>query len=250
MNKYKGSAGLKRLLAELADVEAKDASAGMVDHEMLSLMVNRVLNGEDIAKRYPTFYRKLLGDTDLREAFLDALEAIETERTNRQLPSPFGKKAELTFLGRQRTQPVLELRESHQWRTTWQTTLEQIQAIFSPSELAYRSSPGLLEDPWFPLLRDEIKIEGSTYAVALECTLADIGDILSAYLNLAVTLGTNADKQNFPIQANLHWGDYQESILIMEEGRARFPDIALDKVLDESQQNIRSGLTLVIETTS
>ncbi len=231
-------------------METKDASAVTVDNEMLSLMINRVLKGEDIAKRYPTFYRKLLGDTDLRQAFLDALESIEAEQAHQQLPMPEPEKAKLTFLGNQRIRPILELRESHQWRTTWQTTLEQIQAIFSPSKLAYRSVPDLFEDPWFLLLRDEIEVEGSTYAVALECTLADIGEALSAYLNLAVTLGTTADKQNFPIQASLHWGDYQESVLITEEGRARFPDISLDKVMDESQQNIKSGLNLIIETAS
>lgn len=251
MNKHKRPVGIKRLLVELAEVQAQDSSMAMVDNEMLSLMVNRVLNGEDISKRHPAFYRKLLGDAGLRQAFLDALISIEAEQAHQQFPMPDPKKAGLTFLASQRIRPILELREAHQWRTIWQATLEQIQAVFSPSELAYRSDPVLFEDPWFPLLRDEIEVEGSTYAIALECTLAgNAGESLSAYLNLAVTLGTTTDRQNFPIQASLQWGDYQENILLTEEGRARFPDIPLSEIMDESLQNIKSGLNLILETAS
>ncbi len=251
MNGHKRSAGMKRLLDELAEVNTKGASAAMVDNEMLSLMINEVLKGEDISKRYPAFYQKLLGDADMRQAFIDVLESIETEQAHQQIPLPNSGRASLNFLAGQPTRPSLEILARHKWRTTWQRTLEQIQALFSPSELAYRSDPGLFEDPWFTLLRDEIEVEGSAYAVALECTLAgNVNDVLSAYLNLAVTLGTTSDGPNFPLQASLQWGGYQESVLITEEGRARFPDIPLSKVLDETQQNVKSGLNLIVQTAS
>ena len=247
-NKHKSPVDMKRLSDELAEIDAGKSSAAMVDNEMLSLMVNRVLKGEDISKRYPAFYRKLLNDAGLRQAFIDALELIEIEQTHQLLPIPNSKKASLTFLTNSPTQSALEILEEHKWRTTWQRTLEQIQAIFSPPELAYRADPSLYEDSWFTLLRDEIDVEGTIYTVALECTLAGDVNAISTYLSLAVTLGTASSKPNFPLQARLQWGGYQKSVRIAEEGRAKFPDIPLNIILDDNHQSIKSGLSLTLET--
>jgi len=114
--------------------------------------------------------------------------------------------------------------------------------------LAYRADPSLYEDSWFTLLRDEIDVEGTIYTVALECTLAGDVNAISTYLSLAVTLGTASSKPNFPLQARLQWGGYQKSVRIAEEGRAKFPDIPLNIILDDNHQSIKSGLSLTLET--
>lgn len=65
---------------------------------MLSLVVNDALEGVDIARRYPAFYRLLLADPRLRWAFLEALEIREKEEDGEleSLPDPLD--VDLAFL--------------------------------------------------------------------------------------------------------------------------------------------------------
>lgn len=65
---------------------------------MLSLVVNDALEGVDIARRYPTFYRRLLADPQLRRAFLEALEILEKDKTGELVPLPDQLDVDLTFL--------------------------------------------------------------------------------------------------------------------------------------------------------
>jgi hypothetical protein len=52
----------------------------------------------------------------------------------------------------------------------------------------------------------------------------------------------------FPLRASLSWGAYNESVLVAEEGRARFPDILLSDIFDPWEQHVRAGLSLTLET--
>ena len=129
-HKHKRPINIKRLSDDLAEIGARESSAAMVDNEMLSLIINSALNGEDISKRYPAYYRKLLSEVEFRQNFIDALELLEAERIHQLLPVPNSKKASLSFLIEQPTRPALEILQQHKWRTTWQRTLEQLQSIF------------------------------------------------------------------------------------------------------------------------
>jgi hypothetical protein len=244
------SAAIKKLADHLAVLDAQEGSTQAMESDMLSLLISGTLRGEDVSRRYPAFYRKLLENADLRQAFLDALESIEAERAGELVPLPGAASRSLDFLASQTSAPAVEMLEKENWRLTWRRSLEQIQAVFSPRELAYRADLSLIEDPWFTLVREEMAAAGSNFAVALECTISkDQEQALSTFLNLAVTLGSAPEPVQFPLRASLSWGAYNESVLVAEEGRARFPDILLSDIFDPSQGQVQAGLSLTLETT-
>lgn len=242
-------AALRTLIDQLASLDTGNEPALPKEVDMLSLLVSGALNGENIAQRYPLFYQRLLENAGLRQSFLDALESVEAERSGELLPVPGGTSARLDFLTHQTAATVTRIGEEKGWRITWQKTLEYLQAIFSPRELAYRADPAEAEDPWFTLLREEMTTDGRTYDVVLDCTLSGETDgALAAFLHLAVTFVEISDAAQFPLHASLEWGEYQERIQVLEEGRARFPDIPLSAIFDDQGAHLRSGFQLVIET--
>jgi hypothetical protein len=238
---------LKRLAEHLSALDSGSGTEPTMESDMLSLIISGTLNGEDIARLYPDFHQKLLENPELRQAFLDALESVEAERAGELTPMPGAEKTSLSFLEEPSPAPKIELFDGQTWRAKWQRTLEQLQGIFSPPQMAYRADPSLAEDPWFTLLREEMKVGGNTYDVLLDCTLSD-EDSLSTTLNLAVTLGSARDSAQFPLRADLEWGDYHESILLADEGRVRFPDIPLESVFDQAGAQLKAGFNLTLET--
>jgi hypothetical protein len=242
------SAALKKLAEHLAALDTRNDSILFMESDMVSLILSGTLNGENLPRQYPDFHRQLLGKPELRQAFLDALEAVEAERAGTMLPLP-DPETQLDFLARQPSAPVVQTLGEN-WRATLQRSLEQIQAVFSPPELAYRADP-MIEEPWFTLLREEITADEGTYTLALDCTLSDdLDNALAAYLTLAVTLNAPAVSARFPLRVNLQWGEYQESVWIAEERRARFPDITLVKIFDPALEELQAGLSLTLETAS
>jgi hypothetical protein len=239
---------LRTLLDQLVSLNTGNEPALAKEVDMLSLIVDGALNGENIAQRYPMFYQKLLENAGLRQAFLEALESVEAERFGALLPIPGGPSTSLDFLTRQRSEAVIETGQQNGWRATWQRTLEQLQAIFSPPEVAYRASQADVTDPWFTLLRDEMTAAGVTYDILLDCTLSTEHDAsLAAFLTLAVTLGNTGTLARFPLRANLEWGHYQGSALVTEEGRFPLPDIPVDSVFDETGSQLQAGFSLSLE---
>lgn len=238
----------RRLIEDLGKLNAQTQSAPTADNDMLSLVVSETIKGVDIPKRYPTFYQKLLSDPHLRGAFVDLLESFDDE--NQLAPNLKTAPADLDFLNQQLLEPKLEKITKNKWLVSWMQTVEQLQGIFSPPTLAFRKSLSLIDDHWFVLLREEIAIEGTLYTVDLESIFAEGGnDMLSTFLNLAVTFEADKDISKLPIQATLKWGSYQASILITQEGRARFPDIPFASVFDSALQKVASDLNFSLEIT-
>lgn len=244
------SAALKRLMDQLSGLETQPGSTLPKESDMLSLIVSEALRGEDLSRRHPAFFHTLLENAEVREAFLDALASIEAERAGQLTPLPGIPPIHLDFLDRETSSPIVEKRDQQNLRITWQRTLEQLRSIFSPLALVYRSDLDLLEDPWFTLLREELKSAEVTYDIALDCTLSTQSDnALAAYVSLAVNLDTVQKTASFPLRAELQWGDYQARMTLTEEGRLRLPDIPMDQILDPAQQ-LRAGLSLTLETLS
>jgi hypothetical protein len=244
------SAALKRLAEHLAGLDAEGGSALPMENDMLSLIVSGILNGENLAQRHPDFHQRLLENAELRQAFLDAIEAVEAERAGQLTPMP-APESRLDFLTRQPSAPRVINRSGSGWSLNWQRPLELLQAVFSPGELAYRMEQALIEDPWFTLLRDEITTLGNTYAVSLDCTVAaDADQALSVYLSLAVTPAGPPGPAGFPLRASLEWGDYLQSVDILEEGRVRFANIPLAMIFDPAMEKLQSGLNLTLESAS
>jgi len=244
------SAALKRLAERLTVFNLEDRVISPTESDMLSLVVSGTLNGEKLAQRFPDFYEKMLENAGLRQAFLDALESLEAERDGNLIPMP-APDTRLDFLTSQPPAPnVIHLDEKN-WRVLWQRPLAQIQAIFSPPELAYRAKQSLIEEPWVMLLREDIRVSGDTYSVALDCTPADEEEnALAVFISLAVTSGASREPAKFRLRARLAWGRYQEDVLIPAEGRMRFPNISFDKIFDPATESLTDGLSLTLETAS
>lgn len=239
---------VKRLAGDISQLDTSNLSGIIEDEEMLSLMVEEVLQGIDLARRYPSFYQKLLNNLDLRQAFLDVLESTEEEYP--PIPWAEGREANLGFLAEFSGQPVIA-NIGDNWRISWRRTRDQLQAIFFPYKLAYRSNSGLSEDLWFGLLREEIELNGLLYAIALECTFSEESqNALTTFLNVAITNGMMSPQPPFPVQISLQWGTYSETLRITEEGRVRFPDIPIDKVFDDERKKIDTELSLTLESIS
>jgi hypothetical protein len=246
-DRFNKQSAIRKLMDEFSHFNSQFSALSLEDDEMLSLIASEVVKGVDIAKRYPTFHRKLLNNADLRQVFLDLLQVLEQEKA----PVVVSNKttgSDLSFLNRQTPQPVFETLEQNNWRLVWQRTTEQLQGIFSSSKLAYRSDPDLFEDPWFTIVKEEVEIEKSLYTIALECTFSgDIENALSAFLNFAMMFGRNIPPSQFPIRATLQWGQYNETVSVSAEGRVKFPDIPFSFIYDNQSQKIRFDLNLALE---
>jgi hypothetical protein len=253
MNKKKNSLdpinqneAAQRLADDLIKFDARTTTR--VDDEMLSIIVDEAYRGIDISKRYPTFYRKLLVNPSLRQAFIDILESLEKEGENELIALPNRPNINLDFLKKHASKLIFEIIDQDNWRISWLRTFEQLQEIFTPQELAFRLDVDLIEDPWFTLLRKEFEVGKSRYTIVLDCTLSEKGnEALSPYLNIAVTLGAS-DQPKFPIHARLQWGEYNERIFIAEEGRVRLPDIPLSTTFDEEFNLVESELNFTLGT--
>jgi len=236
----------KRLAADMMAIDIQSSS--WVEDEMLSIIIDEAYQGIDISKRYPTFYRKLIENARLRQAFIDILELLEKEEQNELIALPNRPTINLDFLKKQSSEPIIEIIGQDKWRISWLRTFEQLQEIFTPQELAFRLDADLLEDPWFTLLRKEFEVGKSRYTIVLDCTLSENGDeALSPYLNIAVTLGAS-DQPKFPIHARLQWGAYDERIPLTEEGRIKLPDIPLSITFDEEFNLVETELNFTLKT--
>jgi len=238
----------QKLAVDLAGITSEISSIPMEENEMLSLIIDEALKGVDIKTRYSDFYRKLLSNAELRQVFLDTLEAIEAGKEGKLVPFPVGEKPDLAFLNKKSSQTGSQQIENEPWQITLQRTIQQLKNIFSPPQLAYRADANLFDDSWFTVLHDEIELGGSSYSILLECGISkETEDALSASLNIAMTLETATHSTGSPIFATLRWGEYSETLTIFEEGRTRFPDIPFSATFDNQNQEITSGLDLVLE---
>ncbi len=238
-----------KLLKHLAN---SDAAANLQegDEDMLAYMVGEAFRGVDIEARYPEFFKKLLGNLELRQAFLNALELLEKESANASEAPSEAIKPKLDFLHAQ--SPVSIQARSGGHRIEWQRGVDALRALFTPQELVFRrGDQGLMEETWFTLLRDEVEVEHNEYAVVLEGTFsAESANALEIHLQVAVTnLNTKAEESR-PIQASLSWGAYAASIGVPEEGRADFPSIPLADILDSESQDVAAELRLLLDVTS
>lgn len=222
----------------------------MPDHEdetLLSLAVDDALKGVDISTRYPAFFQHLLVDAALRRAFLETLEDLDSQPVS----LPIDSQPNLGFLSALTLQPIIEFVSSARWRLSWQATLDQIQQILFAADSfqpAYRSDD-YLEDNWFTLLRNEVDIDQTHASVVLEAVrLMTAPDQLQLHIAVGLTPDWATATDRLPdLRAQLIWGAYDQAVIITQRGRATFPPLPLNLVLDAASQRITAGLRLTVE---
>lgn len=213
---------------------------------MLSLVVNDALEGVDIARRYPTFYRCMLADPHLRWAFLEALELLEKDKAGELEPLPDDLDADLAFLEPAQPPPVIiKTGPSGGWRLAWQRPAAYLQSLLIDSLIArrpqYRAFANFLEDDRLTLVNDTVEMGGDEVGVLLEAVRpAGAPDLL--YLSLLITAET-VDS----LRATVEWGAFRETAVAQAFGRVTFPPLPLADVVDEVGQKIAAALCLTVE---
>lgn len=215
------------------------------DMEMFSLVLHDALLGMDISERYPTFWGRMMAAPSLYHAFIEALALLEADGRNAAPPLPPTTINELAFL--QKTPaPQREVGPSTtgSWRVTWQVLFDQLQQLlFATPDLVYRRAASLLEDESIILLHDEVTIADQPVEALLEA----IWPVEQPEL-LRLQLLAAGETPLPPLQASLHWGAYSHTAVLDAYGRAHFPPLRLDDILDEAGQLRATDLRLVLET--
>lgn len=217
------------------------------DEDMLTLMVDAVLNGVDIEVQHPSFYRKLLEHADLREHFLDLLDAAEALKTAEAVPA---KPVPPSFWQRL-TQPLIEqLTEAH-WRIQVRKTMSDLQEMFvaatTPEPGVVFRNPALsLDDIYIDLIRDEMQVANMMVNVFLQAK-QPLLDPDNLELDLRVY---GKDGTTLPmLEANLRWGSYDETaVLTPDISRVQFPPLSLDTVYNTDAEQVSAELHFVLST--
>lgn len=213
---------------------------------MLSLVVNDVLKGVDIAQQYPEFYKKLLANVELRQAFLDTLELLEMERTDTLQPLPQEASRDLAFLHNTADSPTIKGNTWHNLRLVWHKMVADLQELLASPQTtpAFRDGDSLLADPWLPLLHSELHVEDARLRVSLEATWpVEQPDVLKVLLSAAVS---DSDVDLSSLRASLQWGAYHESADLSPHGLATFPPLPRHLIFDEESQAITADLRLTL----
>lgn len=239
-----------QLLAHLSQSPQSSSTSDRENETLLSLAVDDALKGVDISIRYPAFFQQMLVDQDLRQAFLDTLEALEKHADDPIAISTVPQHT-FDFLLASIVKPIVEYVSPAKWRLSWQATLDQIQHTFFTAaqfEPAYRSND-YLEDNWVTLFRDEIEINQAQVNVVLEgVRLLAAPDMLQLQIAVGVTPDPGEMTERLPdLTAHLTWGPYDHLVTVTQRGRATFPPLPLSLVWDETNLRVTSDLRLIVE---
>lgn len=215
------------------------------DFEFLSLFIEEALNGVDVARRYSNYYQKLLTNRDLRRSFLDIIQLMEDDllHTLETLSEPV--RGNLQFL-------LEEKQIETSWQFKWQRSLEQLQEIFSPPQLAYRAASDLGSGEEIRVFQDEFIIDDNLrYSINISCVLSElIENGLDIFLNIGISTKNKIVHSSRPIEITLNWGNYKETALITKDGRHPLPTIPLNFIFDNSIEHVTSALELTIDIPS
>lgn len=232
------------LLALLAQhSQLPDADKG--DDEMLSLIVHEARAGVDIATQYAAFYQKMLTNPRLYQAFLDALDVLEIDNSQAPAVLPQPVSRDLSFLQKSTSRPpLIQQSEQGKWRLTWQLLQEQLSHLLFPApEPGYWRATPLLEDESIILLHEEVIVDSRTLELLLEAIRpVEQPEILRLQVLVAAT-----DDQLPSLVASVTWGRYAATAVLDAYGRAHFPPLSLDAILDVSGQLKSGDLQLTLE---
>lgn len=219
------------------------------NEEMLSLAVNDALNGIDIRTRYPGFYRQMLANVELRNAFLDALDILERSRNNSLEPLPTAPNRNLDFLKEATCRPSIEMPRPRQWRLRWQLSVEQLRRAFNAPEPVMRDGDDLWQEKWLTLFRSEVEVAAEKLVVSL-AAVQRIDQTGELTLNISVTSHSSGQSSTtlLPLQAEVQWGDYAATAVIADQSPTVFPTLPLTAVTDASGQLLAGDLHLKLET--
>jgi hypothetical protein len=237
-------------LDQTPDNEAGSPADPEGDELMLSLVVSDALAGEDIARLYPAFFRQMLVDEELREAFLDTLDILEKSRSGQLELLPGEPSADLSFLSQAPRSESAQADGAH-WRFFWRQTIEALQAILFSAGAG--ASPVYRQDdiyghPYFTLLNSEADAPGLKLAVLLEAEQPlDRPDELTPLLTVLLMSPYDEGRRPLTLAAHLRWGGYERRLRLRANSQATFDSLPMDEVLNTAHSQVIAALELALE---
>lgn len=218
-------------------------------------MVSEAARGINIVERYPVFHQRLLADPELQQRFQSSLDLLRRTRTNIRESLPGPPSRDLSFLPPRPRPTAAVTTDTKGWQATFQQTVAHLNALFFAPLPAMQTRQTwdlvLDEDNWFTLFRQRVIYTIDSWDVLLEGTPADDPEN-SLALAVMVTPTLNARLDTPGLQVALTWGCYQETVILGQTGRATFPLLALEAVLNETGSGVKDDLflTLAVPTLS
>ncbi len=220
------------------------------DEDLLSLIAFDAFQGIDIESQYPDFYRKMMSNELLHEAFLDMLMLLAEHPESvpvTAVPSPDTTQSPFANL-------QIKWPKPHQWQLIWEQTTQQLALAFgfTPSEQLLRTRDDTIfyEDDWYSLFHGDIDIEEQHYHVTLEGTrrLEASGE-LDIVLMVMISADTTVPAPSQSLLATLTWGSYTEAIDVTPNQPINFPPIQLQTVVDMDEKRFKEKLLFNLEPT-
>jgi hypothetical protein len=248
------SSGPIHELLEMLRQMQEEADAGKRDEEMLSLLVDDALRNTDIASRYPQFFKKLLANEELREAFLDSLDLLDQSRKGTLKPLPASPSHDLGFLYENEPTATVQRDSDGRWRVTWYQEAAQLQRVFSLSDIVGDETlflqAGVPADDWFALFHQTSVIDGMQVEVALEAFRSSPEPLLGVTATVGLKpLTGNGEGAKTQLHARLQWGQLDEIVPVDVRNQAVFSPIPLATILDSAGKRVVSPLQLTLEVT-
>ena len=239
------------LLNEILDDEPDLSRSLNEENNMLSLVASDAASGVNIAQKYPRFFLRLLENSLLLEDFLDILDVVYKARRKQDILLPHSPSSELSFLPTKTAPPLASVIVAAKTitQTFLQESINQLnKRLFVPQQpaLAMRRvlSLPLDEDAWFTLLRQEVVLGQGRWQIRLEGTPHD-HEVSSLRLELGMVPMLDLEEIP-PIEATVRWGSYEEQRRLDDRGRAVFPPISLNTIIDEEAETVKADLLMDI----
>lgn len=233
--------------------KSEQAHDKKADDSMFSIVVSDALEGIDIAKKHPEFYRRMLKNPELFQSFLDIVEVMEADRAGLLEPVEVIETAVPAIMPDD-PKPIIERLASGGWLVRWRQGVAQLNAIInsigldlSPA-LATRSNRGWLEESVAPLIKSEVLVEEKNFGVRLSAVLADDPDALDLQLTVALLDEETVEFPLTSLRVNVQWGSYSQEQTLNELGQAAFPPLPIEAIFDETGEAINNDLQLLIHS--
>lgn len=211
---------------------------------MLSVVTSDALDGTDIVRQYPAFYRQMLADPQLYAAFVDALSLLQESEQGRLPPLPGPANSDLSFMECMRL-PVGEVvtQADGQCCVSWrrsQTALQQmLEKVVQPRSLSVYRSSSFFELRWLMLLQGQVKLKGQLLCMLLEAERPPADPNV-----LRPRLYVTCSHPGTSLQARLHWGKYEATLHVDPYAVNRFPDLPLEDALNQGGEHVADDLLL------
>lgn len=239
------------LLTEIIEVRPDPTRSFYEEDTMLSLVASDAARGVNIAQKYPRFFLRLIENQALMADFLDILDAVYKSKRKEDIPLPNAPSLDLSFLPVKKTATFASLMVAA--KTITQTFLrESINQL--NKRLLIPGQPALVmrrvlslpldEDAWLTLLRQEVVLGQERWQVRLEGTP---DDQKPEWLKLELGMIPVLDRETMPqLEVTVRWGEYEERRRPDDRGRAVFPAVNLNQVIDEESETVKADLQLDI----